>query len=549
MDKLWVTIPIILVIILSLIISNIRSNIKLKARLEESFGRKPEGRRNDLESIKAYWHYKGIYSEEDNLIDKITWDDLDMDLIFNHINTCHTSVGEEYLYYSLHNEQDKEDLLVKREKLLRYLGDNPQERLNLQLNLSKIGRNNYNGLVSFIYDLESKSLKHTYLYTILSMLPIICLIITIFNREFGGMALIFSLIVNVFIFYRTKGEIERELSSVKYFSIILHNLKKVFNKNNYEELPFLGNLGQSFNVFKGLESKLSNIVKEGFSDLDILGDYINIVFLTDIRNYNKSIRMISKYSKDFHSLYKCLGEVDMAICILSFRKSLPFYTLPTFHKENSISFSEFYHPLLSDPITNSGKISNNSIITGSNASGKSTFIKALAVNSILAQTINTCAAKDFKLRFSYTMTSMAVRDDITEGDSYFIKEIKSLKRILDRIQDTTCTCYIDEILKGTNTIERIAASAAVLKYLHGLDCLCVTASHDIELTRILSNEYDNYHFRETITDDGILFDYKLKEGPSQTRNAIKLLNYMKFKDQIVDDAESLVDRFVTTNTW
>lgn len=89
----------------------------------------------------------------------------------------------------------------------------------------------------------------------------------------------------------------------------------------------------------------------------------------------------------------------------------------------------------------------------------------------------------------------------------------------------------------------------MLKYLHGADCLCITASHDIELTNILNNEYDNYHFRETITDEGISFNYKLKEGPSQTRNAIKLLHYMSFENQIVEDAEELVERFVSTKSW
>lgn len=213
------------------------------------------------------------------------------------------------------------------------------------------------------------------------------------------------------------------------------------------------------------------------------------------------------------------------------------------------SFKDFYHPLLSKPVPNSGKISNDSIITGSNASGKSTFIKALAINGILAQTIYTCAATEFKLRHSIIITSMAVRDNITEGESYFIKEIKSLKRILDKVQDVPCMCFVDEILKGTNTIERIAASAAVLKYLHDKDCLCMTASHDIELTQILENKYDNYHFREEINDDGISFDYKLKNGPSQTRNAIRLLDYMNFEDKIVEDAQNLANNFTKEKVW
>ena len=90
----------------------------------------------------------------------------------------------------------------------------------------------------------------------------------------------------------------------------------------------------------------------------------------------------------------------------------------------------------------------------------------MAVNGILAQTIHTNTAKEFNLRFSLIITSMAVRDNITEGDSYFIMEIKSLKRILDKVQDTSCICFVDEILKGTNTIERIAASAAEIGRAH-----------------------------------------------------------------------------------
>lgn len=549
MEYIWVIILIIVVFISASIIASVRANKRLRFQLEDSFGEILEERRYDLESIEVYYQYKRNNLKQSNRVDDITWDDLDMDLVFKRINSCQTSIGEEYLYDTLHNEKSEEALLLKREKLFAYLEENPEDRLDLQMNFAKIGRYNYNGLVSFLSNLESKSLKYNYLYSILSIIPIVSIILAFFNREVGVVAIIYSLVFNLIVYYRTKGKIERDLSAFKYFSSILHNLNKTFKGKRYELVPFLSELRESFKVFKGLESKLSSIINKGLSDMELFAEYINIICLADIRNYNKAIRMISKKSNEFHTLYKSLGELDMAISILSFRKSLPFYTLPSFYNENSISFEDLYHPLLSNPVPNSGKINNNSIVTGSNASGKSTFIKALSVNSILAQTIHTCAAKEFKLRFSLTMTSMAVRDDISEGDSYFIKEIKSLKRILDKVQDTTCTCYIDEILKGTNTIERIAASAAVLKYLHGADCLCITASHDIELTNILNNEYDNYHFRETITDEGISFNYKLKEGPSQTRNAIKLLHYMNFENQIVEDAEELVERFVSTKSW
>lgn len=540
---------IIFVIIIIMIISNIRSAKKLKSKLINSFGKIPEQRKYKFESIENYHNYKKASSNNSNTIDNITWDDLDMNIVFKRINSCLTSVGEEYLYDTLHQLEREENILLKREQLISYLEDNPDERLNLQMNLARAGKYNYNNIASFIFDPNSKSLKYPFIYNILALIPVICIAVAISGMQMGIFCFVLSSILNGIIYYRTKTKIERELSAIRYFSSVLQCLNKICKTKKYENIPFFNELKNSFIIFKPLTTKVSNILQKDFSDMAVFAEYIKIIFLIDIRNYNKAINRITKYSDEFHTLYKSLGEIDMAICVLSFRKSLPYYCQPIFHNEIELCFEDLYHPLLSAPVPNTEKISNNSIITGSNASGKSTFIKALAVNGILAQTIHTCAAKKFNLRFSLIITSMAVRDNISEGDSYFITEIKSLKRILDKVQDIACTCFIDEILKGTNTIERIAASAAVLKYLHNTDCLCITASHDIELTHILENEYSNYHFREHITDEGINFDYKLKQGPSQTRNAIKLLHYMNFDNQIVTEAETLVTKFINLKTW
>lgn len=549
MDYILFFIFIGFIVAILLIMSRIRATKKLKLFLINSFGKIPNQKKCEFESIESYHRYKKANNDNLNSIDSITWDDLDMNLVFKRINSCLTSVGEEYLYDTLHHVQGEEDILLKRETIISYLNNNPDDRLKLQMHLARTGKYNYNGMASFIFDAEAKSLKYDFLYIILTFIPILCALLTFYNTQAGILSFVFSCILNGFVYYGSKVKIERELSAMKYFSSVLQCINKIFKDSSYESVPFFEELKKNYNIFKPLRTKISDILQKDFSDMAIFAEYIKIVFLIDIRNYNKATRMILKYSDEFHTLYKSVGEIDMAICVLSFRKSLPFYCIPVFHDENSICFEDLYHPMLSDPVPNSGKICNDSIVTGSNASGKSTFIKALAINGILAQTIHTCTAKEFKQRFSLIITSMAVRDSISEGDSYFIKEIKSLKRILDKVQNTYCICFVDEILKGTNTVERIAASTAVLKYLHNIDCLCITASHDIELTNILRNEYDNYHFREHITDDGIQFDYKLKNGPSQTRNAIKLLHYMHFDTRIVETAEELVERFINTKTW
>src|SRR5690606_566742 len=107
---------------------------------------------------------------------------------------------------------------------------------------------------------------------------------------------------------------------------------------------------------------------------------------------------------------------------------------------------------------------------------------------------------------------------------YFIAEIKSLKRIIKLLEDgKPCISVIDELLKGTNTVERIAASAAIMEWLSKSEGINITASHDIELTEMMKHTYENYHFTETFKDGDIHFDYKIRYGLSTSRKSIKLL--------------------------
>ena len=145
---------------------------------------------------------------------------------------------------------------------------------------------------------------------------------------------------------------------------------------------------------------------------------------------------------------------------------------------------------------------------------------------------------------------MAVKDDLLSGESYYIVEIKSVKRIIDSINENIpCLFIIDDVLRGTNTIERIAASSEILNYLSRNNCLTIAATHDLELAYILKNQFDNYHFQEYITDSDIIFDYKIHPGISRTRNAIKLLKIMGYKDTIVESAEARAKYFIENGKW
>jgi len=528
-------------IVVVVTISNIQADKSLKARIISMFGKPPEDKETEFESIRRY---ADKFQSEDLHVDDITWNDLEMDSVFERINVCLSSVGEEYLYNTLHQPEFELSGLQEREKLIQFFDEHPDERLAAQFALAKLGKQNYNGLPHLIFSADIKRLPKAWLYKVLAALPLISIAGLFFSIYVGVSGIILSFLVNLIAYHRTIKFVNIELPAIAYFSSMMKCCKRLLAIKQLDAQPIMKKMQAPYKTFKSAASK-APAQQTGLSGdiTETIWLYFSILFLYDIRHYNNFMETITNNNQKFHDIYKIIGEVDMALAVLSFRKSLPAFTLPDFQQENILDFAGIFHPLIKEPVTNTHKIENDSLITGSNASGKSTFIKTLAVNGILAQTIYTCTATKFAARLSMVVTSMALRDNLQDKESYFIVEVKSLKRILELVQKYPCTCYIDEILRGTNTVERIAASASVLEYLHTQNCLCIAASHDIELTRILADKYDNYHFCEQVTDYEILFDYKLRQGPSTTRNAIKLLKVIGFDDCIIEKAEALADEF------
>jgi hypothetical protein len=537
--------------VIAAVAMNMHNNKQLRQRIKNTFGKPPptdeDGKAESLENIESIAKYADMIEEtEPGLwrLDKTTWNDLDMEKVFGRVNVCQSSVGEEYLYNALHELQRNEPLLAEREQLARFLANQPEDRLAVQFALAKIGKENYNGLVRLIFDADERYIKYQSVYTVLALLPLVAAALLFVHIPTGFFMLFGVFVINIAVHHRVKNQLEGDMPAVDYLHLLLVCAKRLCGMKPLTGLPVIENLRSCFARFKPVMHRLPASQNKGtFLDMDFIIDYIRIIFLLDVRNYNKLVQAINRYHTEFHGLYKAVGEIDLALCIVNFRKTLPVWCEPTFNTEATIDFENLVHPLLSQPVANDGNINGDSLLTGSNASGKSTFIKALALSAVLAQTLHTCAAARCTLRFSWVLTSMVMRDDIYSGDSYFIVEIKSLRRILERVQEHPCTCFIDEILRGTNTVERIAASTAMLTWLHKQNCLTVAATHDIELTYLLAESYENYHFCEQVTPTGIRFDYKLKKGPTTTYNAIKLLETMDFAPQIITQAQELVREY------
>ena len=348
--------------------------------------------------------------------------------------------------------------------------------------------------------------------------------------------------LNLGIYFWINMKHDLELSLIGTAVSLLGNAKQIARLKNVS--GFFPELDEALRELRGVirGDRILRIKREGSGTGDAMGtllDYVMGITLVQITTYNKVMKRLIDHAGAYMTVYRCIGEVDAAICTASFRQTLPWYCTPEYTDEKKMEMTEVYHPLIQDPVANDLALEKSCLITGSNASGKSTFIKAVAVNSVLGQALNTCMARRFVMPEADVITSMAVKDDLMAGESYFIREIRYLKRILDSLSDDRVTiCAIDEILRGTNTGERIRASRAILEYLRDKNCIALVATHDKELTELLKGDYLNFHFSEEIGEDDIVFSYKIMDGPATSQNAVKLLEFAGFPEEIIRAAEN-----------
>ena len=262
--------------------------------------------------------------------------------------------------------------------------------------------------------------------------------------------------------------LEYDLLSITYIASIINTGKRFSSVNQSEFDPYEKRFKENMKPLKKILflSNISSLGNKGGGEFDAIFEYIRILFLLDFISYNKIVKTISIHQEEYREVWQLIGKLDAAIAVAFYRKSLDTYCTPKFVDKEELLFENMAHPLINDPVTNTSALGKCTLVTGSNASGKSTYIKAIAINAILAQTINTVLAEKWIMKPSYLATSMAIQDNVLNGDSYFIAEIKSLKRIVQLIEEgKPCLSFVDEILKGTNTVERIAASAAMMEWL------------------------------------------------------------------------------------
>lgn len=284
-------------------------------------------------------------------------------------------------------------------------------------------------------------------------------------------------------------------------------------------------------------------------------EYINLFFLLDATGVYFATRDLARHGGALVRVTAAAGDVDAAIGVASFRSGRSDWTSPDFQEpEASTELTDLRHPLVDNAVPNSIAVQagRGVLITGSNMSGKSTFLRTVGVNAILAQTIATCLAREDRAPIFHVRSCIGRADDLLTGKSYYIVEVESLLELVRASDGPTPHLFLlDELFRGTNAVERIAAGQAVLQQLlrgpGGMMTrhVVLAATHDQELVDLASGTFDAYHFGDSIGEGGLMFDHRLQRGPATTRNALALLRLHGAPETLLAQAAttaSMLDR-------
>jgi hypothetical protein len=476
--------------------------------------------------------------------------DIDLDItgqysLLRIINSTFSVEGYEKLKQNLLNPLKDFKELLFRQNIIKELIPYESFREKMFLRFSYLKQNEFEGsrIISWLNKDDNIKISPAVLgiYTIVALCNIVMFTLNFYNLAGSYWLLGYFLVLLIY------GSQEKKIKSIIGPSEIIfdeylkaYKVFEIISKTNFSKSPELQKFLEPFHkeetspvIFSKKINRLINLLS--FRENAIFRFIANLVLPYDVY---LSIQLSKQKVVLKHLLpvwLEKLSELEGIVSFSEFGYTNPDFTFPKIEGSNERDFlyaKNLGHPLLADEkrITNDFEISGNEIIiiTGSNMSGKSTFLKTIGINLCLAFCGAPVCAKDFSSTIFRVFSCIKISDNLNEGLSYFYSEVKRLKVIYDNIQEINeppVFFLIDEIFKGTNNKERLIGSREYIKSLIGKNGCGAISTHDLELVN-LGKEFDiirNNHFKEEIAENQMVFDYKLYQGPCPTTNALRIM--------------------------
>jgi len=471
-----------------------------------------------------------------------------MDEVFAKVDRTVSFPGRQFLYHQMRTYEDDETVLAERARQHGIFRSDPHLREETQLHLADLADSDAAWLAPLLMkDFPEKS-RWAWLLHLFGFMPLACLIGMVWWPLFlipGAILGLANLVIN-----ETYGrKISPYFSGLSQIHRLLRVAEGLATLPEATSLPQLKELRDTASVRSLLRKRLGWLGKDPAKLGDLIMSaitYANLIFLVDIQIYLGSLTSLRRHQAALLRMMEAVGSMDAALSVASFVDGLPIVAAPARTNERRIEASGLYHPLLADPVGNPIHSEGRSLlITGSNMAGKTTFLRTVGINVILAQTLNLCLAERATIPRAIVRSSIRREDRLAQGESYYAVE---LERVLGMIGDADGghihLFLIDEIFRGTNTLERISAATAVLQYL-GKAHLVMVTTHDLELQDLLADAFDMHHFSEQTVEGRYGFNYCIQPGPTTGRNAIRLLELNGYPESITALARQMADQLTS----
>ena len=464
--------------------------------------------------------------------------------LFQHLNRTVTYVGKTKLANMLLRVLSQGDIL-KNQKAIEELAQKLdwRQRNNALGLLCEDTKKEYDELLEWA-NFTSPEIKKpliwvSYLSPILLVLAMGVFLITgeaIFKNISYGFVLLNLFFISLYVKKIKDENITSDTihDTIKSFAFIIKNIE-----DETFETEKLRSLQKSLLVEGNSLSFQIQELSKLFSKLDSLGNILgatlfNGLFLYHFHTMIAMKKWKSKNAKNIENWMGIIAEFETISSLANFSYNNPEFIFPIINKARNIEFEALGHPLISEKnrVCNSVDFTNQKlvILTGSNMSGKSTFLRTLGINMVLSGVGAPICAEYATIHPMKVLVSMRLSDSLTENESYFFAEVKRLKQIVDILEKEDCFVLLDEILRGTNSEDKSEGTIAVIKKLIYKNAIGIIATHDLEVC-LTTNEYPDYLsnkcFEAQINNNELFFDYKLRDGICKNKSASFLMKKMK----------------------
>lgn len=511
-----------------------------RALREEKRNRRPAGN-----AVSAY-HDAVTTGATRAALDARTWRDLDLDDVFQHADYTASRPGQQYLYHLLQTPQFERQPLEALGASVNGFRADAAASERCRDALRKVDDPRASFLVELLFQNLPKRPRCWWLFPLMTLASVTAVAL-MFVWPQSILAVIALCAVNVVTQVRYRPRVEALIPAIHEVPAFLNAARALGNmslavcESQLDTLRdgerLLGMLRRATRWLSFEPSQTSN------EFLTTLYAYANLLLLIDVNAFVLGISAARTAQPQLQQMFAAMGHIDAAQSISRWRETLPSWSEPNFTAaRKALDVSGVYHPLVSKAVPNDLSVAEASVlITGSNMSGKTTFVRAMGVNAVLAQTLFTACAGVWQTPFFSVNASIGRTDSILEGKSYYLAEVESVRDLIRAKGDRHQHLFLlDEIYRGTNTNERVAAAYAVLEHLNEAADIVIVATHDVELLGMLGATYASRHFREHIANGALTFDFIMRPGQATTRNAIALLELMDYPAHVVTVARRAV---------